>query len=56
MPGRMDGVSVPGIELGGASGRHPEQWPILERQDESGQWRSLGEAGFPAGLPRMMLR
>ncbi|HWG46460.1 MAG TPA: FG-GAP-like repeat-containing protein [Gemmataceae bacterium] len=33
-----------------------EQWPILERQDESGQWRSLGEAGFPAGMPRMMLR
>ena len=32
-----------------------EQWPILERQDESGRWRSLGEAGFPAGLPRMML-
>jgi hypothetical protein len=32
-----------------------EQWPILERQDESGQWRWLGEAGFPAGLPRMML-
>ncbi len=33
-----------------------ERWPILERQDESGQWRSLGEAGFPAGMPRMMLR
>ena len=33
-----------------------EQWPILERQDELGQWQSLGEAGFPAGLPRMMLR
>jgi hypothetical protein len=32
-----------------------EQWPILERQDESGKWQSLGEAGFPAGLPRMML-
>src|SRR5262249_28839655 len=32
-----------------------EQWPVLERQDESGQWRSLGEAGFPAGLPRMTL-
>ncbi len=32
-----------------------EQWPILERQDESGQWRSLGESGFPAGMPRMML-
>jgi hypothetical protein len=32
-----------------------EQWPILERQDEAGRWRSLGEAGFPAGLPRMML-
>jgi hypothetical protein len=32
-----------------------EQWPILERQDESGHWRSLGESGFPAGMPRMML-
>jgi hypothetical protein len=32
-----------------------EQWPILERQDEAGQWRSLGESGFPAGTPRMML-
>jgi tetratricopeptide (TPR) repeat protein len=32
-----------------------EQWPILERQDESGQWLSLGESGFPAGTPRMML-
>jgi hypothetical protein len=32
-----------------------EQWPILERQDESGRWHSLGEAGFPAGLPRLML-
>jgi tetratricopeptide (TPR) repeat protein len=32
-----------------------EQWPILERQDETGRWVSLGEAGFPAGLPRMML-
>lgn len=32
-----------------------EQWPILERQDESGRWHSLGESGFPAGMPRMML-
>ncbi|HZV08095.1 MAG TPA: FG-GAP-like repeat-containing protein [Gemmataceae bacterium] len=32
-----------------------EQWPILERQDESGEWHSLGESGFPAGTPRMML-
>jgi tetratricopeptide (TPR) repeat protein len=32
-----------------------DQWPILERQDESGRWRSLGESGFPAGTPRMML-
>jgi tetratricopeptide (TPR) repeat protein len=32
-----------------------EQWPVLERQDESGRWRSLGESGFPAGMPRMML-
>jgi hypothetical protein len=33
----------------------PEQWPVLERQDESGSWHSLGEIGFPAGMPRMML-
>jgi hypothetical protein len=32
-----------------------EKWPVLERQDESGAWRSLGGAGFPAGLPRMTL-
>jgi hypothetical protein len=32
-----------------------EQWPVLERQDEAGRWHSLGEAGFPAGLPRMTL-
>jgi hypothetical protein len=32
-----------------------EQWPILERQDETGRWCSLGESGFPAGMPRMML-
>jgi tetratricopeptide (TPR) repeat protein len=32
-----------------------EQWPILERQDDAGQWRSLGESGFPAGMPRLML-
>jgi hypothetical protein len=32
-----------------------ERWPILERQDEAGRWQSLGEAGFPAGMPRMML-
>jgi tetratricopeptide (TPR) repeat protein len=31
------------------------QPPVLERQEEDGRWRSLGEAGFPAGLPRMML-
>jgi hypothetical protein len=28
---------------------------VLERQEEEGRWRSLGEAGFPAGLPRTML-
>jgi len=32
-----------------------EQWPLLERQDEAGRWHSLGEIGFPAGMPRMML-
>jgi len=32
-----------------------EQWPVLERQEESGQWRSLGEPGFPAGMSRRML-
>jgi hypothetical protein len=32
------------------------QPPVLERMDVKGRWQSLGEAGFPAGLPRMMLR
>jgi cytochrome c-type biogenesis protein CcmH/NrfG len=31
------------------------QVPVLERLAEDGRWRSLGEAGFPAGLPRMIL-
>jgi tetratricopeptide (TPR) repeat protein len=31
------------------------RFPVLERQDEQGRWVSLGDAGFPAGLPRMML-
>jgi hypothetical protein len=31
------------------------QPPVLERQGEDGRWVLLGEAGFPAGLPRMML-
>jgi tetratricopeptide (TPR) repeat protein len=31
------------------------QAPVLERQDDCGHWQSLGEIGFPAGLPRMML-
>jgi hypothetical protein len=31
------------------------QPPVLERQGADGRWQSLGEAGFPAGLPRMML-
>jgi tetratricopeptide (TPR) repeat protein len=31
------------------------QFPVLERQDEQGRWVSLGDAGFPGGLPRMML-
>jgi tetratricopeptide (TPR) repeat protein len=31
------------------------QFPVLERQNERGEWVSLGDAGFPAGLPRMML-
>ncbi len=31
------------------------QPPVLERQGADGRWKSLGEAGFPAGLPRMML-
>ncbi|MFL5245453.1 MAG: FG-GAP-like repeat-containing protein [Gemmataceae bacterium] len=30
------------------------QAPLLERLGEDGKWRSLGESGFPAGLPRMM--
>src|SRR5262249_40037644 len=33
----------------------PLQEPVLE-QLQAGQWRSLGELGFPAGLPRVMTR
>jgi hypothetical protein len=28
--------------------------PVLEKMGEDGKWHTLGEAGFPAGLPRMM--
>src|SRR5262249_20857021 len=31
------------------------QPPVLERQDAGGRWQAVAEAGFPAGLPRMML-
>ncbi|MFL5242286.1 MAG: FG-GAP-like repeat-containing protein [Gemmataceae bacterium] len=30
------------------------QPPVLERRTDDGKWESLGEASFPAGLPRMM--
>lgn len=30
------------------------QGPVLERLGEDGKWQTLGESGFPAGLPRMM--
>jgi hypothetical protein len=29
--------------------------PVLERQADDGHWQAVCEAGFPAGLPRMML-
>jgi hypothetical protein len=29
--------------------------PVLERQRKDGKWHKIAEAGFPAGLPRMML-
>jgi Flp pilus assembly protein TadD len=29
--------------------------PVLERQGKDGRWQTVCEAGFPAGLPRMML-
>ncbi len=28
--------------------------PVLERQAADGQWEKIADAGFPAGLPRMM--
>ena len=28
--------------------------PLLEKRDADGKWQSLGEIGFPAGLPRVM--
>jgi hypothetical protein len=32
----------------------PMQVPVLERLGEHGRWQPVMEAGFPAGLPRMM--
>jgi hypothetical protein len=29
--------------------------PVLERQGQDGKWQKVADAGFPAGLPRMML-
>lgn len=29
--------------------------PLLERQRDDGTWQKVADAGFPAGLPRMML-
>jgi len=29
--------------------------PVLERQGDDGKWAKIADAGFPAGLPRMML-
>ncbi|HVK09221.1 MAG TPA: FG-GAP-like repeat-containing protein [Gemmataceae bacterium] len=31
-------------------------WPVLERLGPDGQWQSLGDLGFPAGLPRTITR
>src|SRR5262249_47198480 len=28
--------------------------PVLERQRDDGCWKKIAEAGFPAGLPKMM--
>ncbi|MBI1916378.1 MAG: VCBS repeat-containing protein [Planctomycetes bacterium] len=30
------------------------QPPVLERRGSAGQWQSIAEIGFPAGLPRLM--
>jgi hypothetical protein len=30
------------------------QAPVLERRTADGQWQKIADAGFPAGLPRMM--
>jgi cytochrome c-type biogenesis protein CcmH/NrfG len=32
----------------------PMLTPLLEKLDADGKWQSLGEIGFPAGLPRVM--
>jgi hypothetical protein len=29
--------------------------PVLERRNKDGKWEKVADAGFPAGLPRMML-
>lgn len=31
-------------------------WPVLERLGPDGKWQSLGDLGFPAGLPRTITR
>jgi tetratricopeptide (TPR) repeat protein len=32
----------------------PPIWPVLEQKQTNGAWKSLGEIGLPAGLPRVM--
>ena len=34
----------------------PTITPVLERLGDDGKWKSLGELGFPAGLPRVMTK
>ncbi len=34
----------------------PCTWPTFERLGDDGKWKSLGDLGFPAGLPRTITR
>ncbi len=34
----------------------PTIWPVLEQKQSDGSWKTLGEIGIPAGLPRVMTK
>jgi Tfp pilus assembly protein PilF len=34
----------------------PTIWPVLEQKQANGTWKTLGEIGLPAGMPRVMTK